>query len=434
MEGVAINFVKIKADNSKTEGKSFAKDSRNEFKSILNDTVKKSQKTDKKEPKNKDTHLEDHKTNNENVNSQLEVNNTGQDKVDNLEKNLTDAVLKDKIIGQVDISSDKAPAGQKLSTDVVSDNNQNLNKGVVPNNTVLNPIAETSTDVSSGKTLSANQASQVLTAEQMPKKNQDTKADKVTVLNNNETSNQKATKQEVPKSAKVQLNNSKSNTTESSNNTVKNLNISEKNAEGVKQNKIIGLNQSEENFGKITQKTETAETKTSEEVPVALKTQNLDLSKLNIKVANSNNTTNQAFTNQIAEKIMYNLKDGKQEFDIQLNPKELGKIGIKIIAESSGAQIILNCSNAKTHSLLSMNTESLRGILENNTGLHTTVTVEDDSKFMGQNNRGTYDDGRGERQNRQQQENFNFQRSQDEENLSFINQLKFGLLEQQALL
>lgn len=182
-----------------------------------------------------------------------------------------------------------------------------------------------------------------------------------------------------------------------------------------------------------TEKTEGNDVKSPNELGITLKTQSLDFNKVNIKVADNANLQKQALPNQIAEKIIYNKSQGKNEFDIQLYPKDLGKIGIKLVFEGNGAQILVSCNNPKTQSLMAAHADSLRGILETNTGLQTTVSVQEESGMMNQHHRESFD-GRGQNQSQYQQENARYQTQKDEENISFLNQLKFGLLEQNSFL
>lgn len=206
--------------------------------------------------------------------------------------------------------------------------------------------------------------------------------------------------------------------------------VKEASVQGAKANQSLASANIEVVTEKTIRQTDPSEAKIPEELTITVKPQTIDLDKVNIKVANVANMKETSLPDQVAEKIIFNVKNGKQEFDMQLYPKELGKIGVKIVIENGSAQVLLSCSNAKTQSLLAQNAEGLRGIVEGNLGMNTTVTVkQDENSLMNQQQRESFD-GSGERQNRQQRENANPKWIQEEGNISFLNQLKFGLLDQ----
>lgn len=158
---------------------------------------------------------------------------------------------------------------------------------------------------------------------------------------------------------------------------------------------------------------------------VLAKTSNLDLSKVNIKVAEAPVDTNQAdMAKQLADKIMYKLSDGKQEFDLELNPKNLGKVNVKMIFQNGSAELILSTSNSKAHQLLSMQADALRGILESNTGMDSTISLKQAETSDGQFDRDNFQEQSNGQQKQQQQ-----QEKKLAEDISFIDRLRLGLVD-----
>ena len=157
---------------------------------------------------------------------------------------------------------------------------------------------------------------------------------------------------------------------------------------------------------------------------VLAKNNSLDLSKVNIKVAEAPIDTNQAdMAKQLADKIMYKLSDGKQEFDLELNPKDLGKVNVKMIFQNGSAELILSTSNSKAHQLLSMQADALRGILESNTGMDSTINLKQAENSDGQFDRDNFQEQSNSQQQQQQQQ----QEKKLAGDISFIDRLRLGL-------
>lgn len=165
---------------------------------------------------------------------------------------------------------------------------------------------------------------------------------------------------------------------------------------------------------------------TKQDVPLMAKTEPLDLSKVNIKVADAPIETSQAnLADQLADKIVYKMNEGKQEFDLQLNPKELGKLNIKLTFENGNAQVLITCSNSKAQNMMASLTDNIRGILEANTGMTTTIHLQQDDMLQGQYNQDNLNqDGHGKQQSSQQES-----KNQSSDDLSFIDKLRLGLLD-----
>lgn len=156
------------------------------------------------------------------------------------------------------------------------------------------------------------------------------------------------------------------------------------------------------------------------------KNNSLDLSKVHIKVADAPvDTTQTDAAKQLADKIMYKLSEGRQEFDLELNPRELGKVNIKMIFENGKAQLIMSASNSKAHHLLSMQADALRGILEDNTGLDSTITLKQAETDSNQFDRDNFQEQSNSQQNQRQQQ----EKKDYTGDISFMDRLRLGLTE-----
>jgi flagellar hook-length control protein FliK len=170
---------------------------------------------------------------------------------------------------------------------------------------------------------------------------------------------------------------------------------------------------------------DTAETDT-QQLPLMAKSETLDLSKVNIKVADAPvDTSKSNAAEQMADKIIYKMSEGKQEFDLQLNPKELGKLNIKLTFENGNAQVLITCSNSKAQNMMASLTDNIRSILESNTGVTSTVHLQQEDMLEGQYNQDDFN-GQSEARNRSQQQKEEAQTSDD---FSFIDKLRLGLID-----
>lgn len=155
------------------------------------------------------------------------------------------------------------------------------------------------------------------------------------------------------------------------------------------------------------------------------KSNQLDLSKINIKIAEAPlDTTRTDMAKQLADKILYKLNNGKHEFDLELYPRNLGKVNIKLVFQNGRAELMMSTSNTKAHHLLSMQTETLKGILENNTGLDTAIDLRQSEKGDEQFDRDNFQQQSNSQQNQQNQR----QEKEFDEEISFTEKLRLGLL------
>lgn len=139
------------------------------------------------------------------------------------------------------------------------------------------------------------------------------------------------------------------------------------------------------------------------------------------------NAQSKQFPNQLAERIVHQAKEGKQQFDIKLTPRELGEINIKIVFENGRAEVLLSCSNKNTMNLLTQNAQTIGSVIQNHTGSQTTVVVEEGNQAQQDTYDGSQHNGRQDAE-QEQKNRHTRQQSQD-----FIQQLRLGLVDLQPV-
>lgn len=178
--------------------------------------------------------------------------------------------------------------------------------------------------------------------------------------------------------------------------------------------------------------TATDDTKIAEENMSAVQT--LQMPKagteelLHFKVGDVINTESETFTKDMAENIMVKAGEGKNEFEIELTPKDLGKILVKIAFEGGQTSVSLICSNPKTLSLLAENARGISAVIESNTGGQATVNVQNEKESAYEQQRSD-ENGRGQRNG--QQESEHSRKQQQTFSTDFIQQMRLGLVGEQ---
>ncbi|MGL4791687.1 MAG: flagellar hook-length control protein FliK, partial [Anaerotignaceae bacterium] len=131
----------------------------------------------------------------------------------------------------------------------------------------------------------------------------------------------------------------------------------------------------------------------------------------------------QMFAEDLSEAIISKINSNIEQFNITLNPKDLGKIDVNIVVRSGVITVSLLCDNDTTKKLLTENLSSLTRNIEINTGQQAVVNIEkeDNSEAL------KYQDfdGRGNNSQQQQQERRN---SEEKDVEDFIQKLKLGLV------
>lgn len=155
--------------------------------------------------------------------------------------------------------------------------------------------------------------------------------------------------------------------------------------------------------------------------------QTLDPEKVNIKVGEAVDTKSEAFVEDFTDRIVVKIKQDIKEFDIQLDPQNMGKISIKVVFAAEKAFISMNCENAKTQSLLAQSSDAIRSIIQQNVGKDTVVVIQENQP-QPQNYEQQHSQEQEQEQNEQQQQN-RLRQIRSDDTQTFINQLRLGLVE-----
>lgn len=124
---------------------------------------------------------------------------------------------------------------------------------------------------------------------------------------------------------------------------------------------------------------------------------------------------------KLSEQILRQIRGGKGELDIQLEPHNLGKIRIKISYEDNQISVSLMCTENKTLKLLSQSAGDLGAILESNLERPFQIQVDkQETDYLNQQ----------QDQNQRQEQREQHQGRQQEGNREdFIQKLRLGIFE-----
>lgn len=84
-----------------------------------------------------------------------------------------------------------------------------------------------------------------------------------------------------------------------------------------------------------------------------------------VKISDESSLIRQSVIEQIRDQIVMMRADGKQTVTMQLNPKELGKLDIKMVFEKGNLSVEILVSNPRAHNLILSNVSELETILQN---------------------------------------------------------------------
>ena len=134
----------------------------------------------------------------------------------------------------------------------------------------------------------------------------------------------------------------------------------------------------EEKDARITEK-ETAEIMNTPLQGVEMKTHTL--SEENVRQTITHDvmtaTVPQEIPTNLAEKIVKNADAGMREFEIQIEPKYLGKITVKLEYQDGNTSISIICSESKTLETVKQNMDDIRNIVQKNFQEETIVLVDE---------------------------------------------------------
>lgn len=128
------------------------------------------------------------------------------------------------------------------------------------------------------------------------------------------------------------------------------------------------------------------------------------------------------FPDAIGKALNTAVRTGKDEFEIRLEPENLGRISIKISASENQTVITLSCSQEKTLHLLTQNAREIGAIMETNLGTAPQILVEKQAAdYLEQEKR---QEGRQPKEERQQQQ----QKHRDDDPEDFLQRLRVGMM------
>lgn len=127
---------------------------------------------------------------------------------------------------------------------------------------------------------------------------------------------------------------------------------------------------------------------------------------------------------KLSQTMADQMAKGRTEFEIWLEPANLGKMAIKVAYESGRAMVSIMCTNEKTMEMISQNARNLGNILEQHTGNDTVVVVEHpQSDYLQQQTEQENKEGY-----QQEEQNSDPQDDKEGETQTFLEQLRLGLM------
>ena len=128
---------------------------------------------------------------------------------------------------------------------------------------------------------------------------------------------------------------------------------------------------------------------------------------------------------KVTDQLLAKLTEGVQEFEIHIEPANLGKIAVKVLYAGSEATISIICSEKRAMEALGQNAKEIGDIINRNLGGETTIIVEkQETDYLNQ----TRDENEqsGQNQQKQKEENSKDQNKEDAE--QFLQKLRLGLM------
>lgn len=147
-----------------------------------------------------------------------------------------------------------------------------------------------------------------------------------------------------------------------------------------------------------------------------------------IKVSDEVPKTTKPVVHQVADQVLKQYQAGTQNFQMDLYPKELGKVTVKLAVQNGTMTVEISALNPKTQSMLLSNSGEIRALLES--AVHHTVEVTQpaqDSQWYQQDQNSS---GQQDQQQENQQRQYRYHDDQDgvndsqEDFLTMIQQLR----------
>lgn len=127
---------------------------------------------------------------------------------------------------------------------------------------------------------------------------------------------------------------------------------------------------------------------------------------------------------KVTDTLLAKLTEGVKEFEIHIEPVNLGKIAVKVLYEGNQATISIVCSEKRAMEALSQNVREIGNIIDRNLGGETTIIVDkQETDYLNQ----TRDENQQEDQNGKQQKEEKNQNQDGEDAEQFLQKLRLGL-------
>lgn len=128
---------------------------------------------------------------------------------------------------------------------------------------------------------------------------------------------------------------------------------------------------------------------------------------------------------KLTDQIMTKLSEGVQEFEVHIEPANLGKIAVKILYQDGQATVSILCSEKKALDVVGRNAGEIGQVIEKNLGGTTTIIVDkQESDYLNQ----TRDENQKNGQEAEQEQQKNKGKDSDAEDTEqFLQKLRLGL-------
>ncbi|MEZ3435905.1 MAG: flagellar hook-length control protein FliK [Lachnospiraceae bacterium] len=128
---------------------------------------------------------------------------------------------------------------------------------------------------------------------------------------------------------------------------------------------------------------------------------------------------------KVTDQLMAKMTEGVREFEIQIEPANLGKIAVKILYQDGQATVSIMCSEKKTFEMLGRNAGEIGQVIEKNLGGTTTIIVDkQENDYLNQ----TRDENQKNGQNQEQEQKEGKKNQDAEDAQQFLQKLRLGLM------
>lgn len=129
---------------------------------------------------------------------------------------------------------------------------------------------------------------------------------------------------------------------------------------------------------------------------------------------------------KLTDQLLTKMADGVKEFEIEIEPVNLGKIAVKISYENGQANISILCSEKKALDVLEQNVKEICGVIERNFGGTTTIILDKpENDYL---NQARDENGQGRQNQEQEQPKEGKQQQSEDDAEQFLQKLRLGLV------